>query len=73
MIFASHQVPIAHSMVALAGSPSTFAFRPFQDFICYWTAFNNIYVTVAELKGRRARLKHLKDGTVRTRLGRVVI
>jgi hypothetical protein len=68
MILASYEVPVAHSMVALARRPSTFAFRAFQDFICYWTAFNNIYVTVAEQRGRRARLRYLDDGTIRTRL-----
>lgn len=67
MILANHEVPIAYSMMVLASRPSPSAFQPLQDFVCYWTAFNNIYVTVAGKKGRRVSLKHSEDGTLQTR------
>jgi hypothetical protein len=31
-------------------------YEPFNKFIFYWTAFNNIYVTVAEMNGHKASL-----------------
>jgi len=36
-------------------------------FMCYWAAFNNIYVTIAERTGRRARLLKNPDGSIKTR------
>lgn len=68
MILAKDEVPVAYSMMALASHPSRFSFLPLQDFVCYWTAFNNIYVTVAAMKGR-ARLKRSADGEPETRRG----
>src|SRR5215211_374891 len=68
MILANHEVPVAYSMMALASHPARSAFQPLQDFVCYWTAFNNIYVTVADKKGRRASLKRSIDGELETRL-----
>lgn len=50
MILAYHEVPVAYSMMTLASYPSRSAFHPLQDSVCYWTAFNNIYVTVADNK-----------------------
>ncbi len=68
MILASHEVPVAYSMRALTRDAGRSVFQPFQDFVCYWTAFNNIYVTVADKRGQRASLRRSKDGTLRTRL-----
>ncbi len=68
MILAYHEVPVAYSMMALASYPSRSAFQPLQDFVCYWTAFNNIYVTVADKKEQRASLKRSADGELETRL-----
>lgn len=68
MILYNYEVPVAYSMVALAGRPSHFAFEPFLKFVCYWTAFNNIYVTVADRRGRRASLRRSQDGSPRTRI-----
>ena len=63
-----YEVPVAYSMVALARQSSRLEPQPFQDFMCYWTAFNNIYTTLAEQKGHTARLRTQKDGSIRTRL-----
>lgn len=67
MILAHYEVPVAYSMLALASYPERSGFLPLQDFVCYWTAFNNIYVTVAEKKGQRASLKRSADGELETR------
>lgn len=48
MILASHEVPVAYSMRAMAEDLVHSASQPLQDFVCYWTAFNNIYVTVTD-------------------------
>ena len=63
-----HEVPVAYSMRSMAEDPVHSALQPFQDFVCYWTAFNNIYVTVADKRGQRASLRRFEDGTLRTRL-----
>jgi hypothetical protein len=65
-VFAEYEVPVAYSMVAMATQvPST---HPLQAFTCYWAAFNNIYVTIAEQSGKRARLRKNADGSLRTRM-----
>ena len=55
------------SMIAMAEGLRTGAGHPMQAFMCYWTAFNNIYVTLAEQAGKKAVLKLNPDGTVSTR------
>jgi len=62
-----YEVPVAYSMIALARQSSKFGPQPFQEYMCYWTAFNNIYTTLAEQKGHIARLRTQKDGSIRTR------
>jgi hypothetical protein len=62
-----YEVPVAYSMIMLAHQSSKFEPQPFQEFMCYWTAFNNIYTTLAEQKGHGARLRKHKDGSIRTR------
>lgn len=62
-----YQVPVAYSMIALARQSSRAERQPFQEFMCYWTAFNNIYTTLAEQKGYKAQLKTHKNGSIQTR------
>lgn len=63
-MLAQYEIQVAYSMVELARlSP-----QPFQEFMCYWTAFNNIYTTLAEQKGFGARLKTQADGAIKTRV-----
>ena len=68
MILAEYEVPVAYSMVAMAASdrPGQ-SWHPMQSFTCYWAAFNNIYITIAEQHGRRATLLTNPDGSVKTR------
>lgn len=66
-MLAQYEIPVAYSMVALAQQSAKLAPQPFQEFMCYWTAFNNIYTTIAERKGYFARLRTQKDGAIRTR------
>jgi hypothetical protein len=64
-MFEEYEVPVAYSMVAMAKQlPST---HPLQAFTCYWAAFNNIYVTIAEQSGMKARLRKNADGSLRVR------
>lgn len=54
-------------MVELANrNPSAPAYPPFQEYVCFWAAFNNIYVTLADNRGPRATLKRENNGTVKT-------
>lgn len=40
--------------------------HPFEQFFLYWTAFNNIYTTIAHLKGCRTEFKKNEDGSIVT-------
>lgn len=66
-MFHEYEIPVAYSMVALAQQCAKIAPQPFQEFMCYWTAFNNIYTAIAERNGYFARLRTQRDGTIRTR------
>lgn len=66
-MLAQYEIPVAYSMVALALQSAKLGPQPFQEFMCYWTAFNNIYTTIAEQNGQFARLRTKKDGTINTR------
>lgn len=68
MVFDDYEVPVAYSMVTMATQLLIPSSHPVQAFTCYWAAFNNIYVTIAEQKGRRAQLRRNADGAVRTRV-----
>lgn len=67
MVLAEYEVPVAYSMVAMATNPPERRADAIQQFMCYWAAFNNIYVTIAERAGRRAQLRRNPDGSIRTR------
>ena len=67
MMLTQYEIPAAYSMVALAELTAKITPQPFPEFMCYWTAFNNIYTTIAERKGYFARLRTQRDGTIRVR------
>jgi hypothetical protein len=68
MVLADSEVPVAYSMVRMAAAISERLPDTMQRFMCYWAAFNNIYVTVSEQAGRRARLRRRnRDGSLRKR------
>jgi hypothetical protein len=54
--FHNYEVPVAYSMIKLARQSSKETL-PFQEFIFYWIAFNNIYATISDRKGKRAHIQ----------------
>jgi hypothetical protein len=54
--FADYEVPVAYSMVKMA-TRFKGDVHPLGVFTCYWAAFNNIYVTIADQQGRRPQLR----------------
>jgi PHD/YefM family antitoxin component YafN of YafNO toxin-antitoxin module len=66
--FQSYEVPIAYSMIATARRirPRRDGQHPFEQYFLFWTAFNNIYSTIADRKGRRTHLKENEDGSIVT-------
>ncbi len=66
--FNSDEAPVAHSMILLAKQSTNRELHPFQEFMCYWTAFNNIYTSIADRFGRPPKLKRSYDGTVATKV-----
>jgi hypothetical protein len=40
--------------------------HPFEQYFFFWTAFNNIYTTIAHSKGCRTRIKRDDDGSIVT-------
>jgi hypothetical protein len=67
VVFADYEVPVAQSMIRLAGGLRKANAHPIEEFVCYWAAFNNIYVTIAERAGRGPRLRKNPDGSIRSR------
>ncbi len=72
MILYSVEAPVAYSMVSFArqslsrqtsvGQPLETNNRVYQLYLCYWAAFNNIYVTIYDKKGSpRARYLQEKE------------
>jgi hypothetical protein len=72
-MLAQYEIPVAYSMVALAQKSAQLEPQPFQEILCYWSAFNNIYTTIAERKGYFARFRTQKDGTIRARVNGSVL
>ena len=56
-------VPVAYSMLDLVGKSSDM--DQFQEFMCYWIAFNNIY-TVISLEKDQRKFQHKADGSIET-------
>jgi PHD/YefM family antitoxin component YafN of YafNO toxin-antitoxin module len=67
-LFKSYELPIAYSMIATARKikPRRDGSHSFQQYFLYWTAFNNIYTTIAHRKGHRTLVKRNDDGSVVT-------
>lgn len=68
MQFDERDVPVACSMMQFMKQPSFPSSCPLLSFVCYWSAFNNIYVAVADRHGKRPRLRKNEDGSLQTRL-----
>lgn len=63
-----HEIPIAYSMIETARRirPRRDGSHLFQQYFLYWTAFNNIYTTIAHRKGIRIKIKKNDDGSIIT-------
>ena len=64
MTLYQHEVPVAFSMVRLAHPESRKKPLPFESYMCYWTAFNNIYTTLADRKGNAVEFRK-SNGSMR--------
>lgn len=68
-VFRPYEMPVAASMIRLARSATSMDhWHPFQEYMCYWTAFNNVYTTVTYNLGHKAELKRKPDGSIGTRM-----
>ena len=67
-IFKRHELPLAHTMIETARriKPRRDGSHTYQHYFLYWTAFNQIYTTIAHRAGYRTRIKKNEDGTVLT-------
>ena len=67
-IFQRYELPIAYTMIAAAKRirPRRDGHHPFEQYFLYWTAFNNIYTTIAHREGHRTQLKRSDDGSIVT-------
>lgn len=67
-IFQRYELPIAYSMIAAARRirPRRDGRHPFEQYFLFWTAFNNIYTTIAHREGRRTQIKENDDGSIVT-------
>ena len=66
MTLAEYEAPVAYSMVRAAAPALLQPTDVMTQYLCYWAAFNNIYVTLAERAGQRAEIQENKDGTLKT-------
>ena len=66
--FRRNELPIAYSMIAAARRvrPRRDGRHPFEQYFFFWTAFNNIYTTIAHSRGCRTRIKRDDDGSIAT-------
>lgn len=64
--FQSHELPFAYAMIASATRirPRRDGSHFFQKYFLYWSAFDNIYTTLADRKGVRSQVKENDDGVV---------
>jgi len=67
-IFQRHELPLAYTMIAAAKRirPRRDGRHPFEQYFYYWTAFNNIYTTIAQREGCSTHYKKNDDGVILT-------
>ena len=68
ILFKQHELPIGYSMIAAAKRvrPRRDGRHPYDKYFLLWTAFNNIYSTIAVREGRSTALLVNEDGDVVT-------
>lgn len=66
--FRKHELPIASSMVIAASriKPRRDGHHPYEKYFLLWTAFDNIYTTIAQRHGFKIELVLDEDGSVKT-------
>lgn len=66
MKFKRSELPIVHSMTATVRRirPRRDGSHFYQKYFLFWTAFQNIYTTIAHRKGLRPRMKKNADGSI---------
>ena len=66
--FKRYELPLALSMIATARriKPRRDGRHPYERYFLFWTAFNNIYTTIAYREGLRTELKENEDGSIAT-------
>ena len=66
--FQRYELPIAYSMITAAKRirPRRDGHHPFEQYFLFWTAFNNIYTTIAHSEGCRTQIKRNEDGSIVT-------
>jgi hypothetical protein len=64
----SHEIPFAYAMLATAARmrPRRDGSHLYQKYYLYWSAFDNIYTTIADRKGISSRIKEDDQGAVVT-------
>ncbi len=68
--FVPREIPVATSMIKAARRlrKRKDGYHPFEKYVYYWTAFNNIYHNIAYLEGEQATYKKDKQGNIKTTL-----
>jgi hypothetical protein len=63
------ELSIAYPMIAAARRirPRRDGGQSFEQYFLYWTAFSDVYTTIAHKEGLRTRLKRTEDGAVVTK------
>jgi hypothetical protein len=64
-MFNNDTAPVAHSIMRLLRKSSEQSLEPFQEYVLYWVAFNNIYTTVAENEESKSFIPN-SDGNPKT-------
>jgi hypothetical protein len=67
-VFNRHELPLATTMIETARriKPRRDGGHTYQHYFLYWTAFHQIYTTIAHRLGYRTHLKKNEDGTIIT-------
>lgn len=67
-VFKRHELPLATTMIETARriKPRRDGGHTYQHYFLYWTAFNNIYTTIAHRSGYRTQVIKNEDGTILT-------
>ena len=67
-VFNRHELPLANTMIETARriKPRRDGGHTYQQYFLFWTAFNNIYTTIANRAGFQTLIKKNEDGSILT-------